>query len=203
MRLKVVYLIAAIIGVCVLLLVSTVSWLYNRMASYERSPACRLIDSPVSLAMGTIRTPEFKVNETAYYAIDLEVDANRDVEKMQCVMGLLEMDRWNRESQQRYANQCRGLPDLIDISWELMENGRVVEAAPTVPYRGDSHDHPYVLGGLGSVKRQIGELRLMKGHSYSLVLTVKRDASQLNPANPKIRVMVPAGVRGCIGSEAT
>lgn len=181
------YFIPIACGLCVVLFCFYSSWLRRAVVVYKRSPSCRLLDTPISLAVGTIRTPEFKVGETATYGIDIEAEGNLDVEKIQCLMGLAE-DRWNRESQERYTNQCRGLPGLIDISWELMENGRAVEAAPSVLYRGDSHDYPLVTPGPSPVIRGIGMVRLFKGHSYSLILTVRRDASQLGPANPKLRV---------------
>jgi hypothetical protein len=42
-------------------------------------------------------------------------------------------------------------------------------------------------------ERTIGTFRAQKGHRYTLVLNVNRDASELNSANPKVVVQISRG----------
>ena len=42
-------------------------------------------------------------------------------------------------------------------------------------------------------ERTIGTFKAQKGHHYTLVLHVNRDASELNSANPKIVVQISGG----------
>jgi hypothetical protein len=183
--------ISVSLGIGVLLLIPA-AWLYARALAEEHSRYWERLAIPVSLAAGTINTPEFEIDRTGYYDINIEFQLKMDLLKMQCLLGIVEMDRWNRFSQLKYASQCKNIPDLIDISWELFEGGKIVEIAPTVVYQGNSQEYSSTSWEPGvAIWRQIGNFRAQKGHRYTLVLHVKRDASQLNIANPKVTVTVP------------
>lgn len=56
-----------------------------------------------------------------------------------------------------------------------------------------SGDSSYYPGGVLSDKvyRHIGRFKARKGHRYTVALNVKRDASELNVANPRLLIRVP------------
>lgn len=128
-----------------------------------------------SLKMGTIRTPEFTTNRSGVYEIEINVENKYGIQKMQCLLGATD----------NYPAQCDGIPSLIDISWTLLDTDRVVAT-------GNSHDFSG-LAQSDSLKRFLGTVNCQAGHHYSLVLDIRRDASALDVANPRIVVQTPYG----------
>jgi hypothetical protein len=132
---------------------------------------------PVSLVPGTIRTPEFST-DIAYwdYEIAVDFDTNVNRQRMDCFLG-----------GEANSDRCNGTPNLIDISWELIEGERVA-------FEGNSGSTSGMMEEPGvRYERTIGTFRAQKGHRYTLVLHVKRDASELNSANPRIIVQIRRG----------
>jgi len=131
----------------------------------------------VSLIPGTIRAPEFET-DIAYwnYEIAIDFETKLGMHQMECLIGA-----------ETNPDRCSRIPNLIDISWELYEGERVV-------FEGDSSDSSGMLSVPALLyERRIRTFRAQKGHHYALVLHVKRDASELNSANPKILVQIPRG----------
>jgi hypothetical protein len=132
---------------------------------------------PVSLVPGTIRTPEFKT-DIEYWdyviAIDFE-EKTGSSPRIKCNLGLADSDR----------AYCQGMPKLIDISWKLFEGERTAA-------EGNSGSSPAWVSG-STVERTLGRFGARNGHRYTLVLDVKRDASELDVANPKVVVQIPRG----------
>jgi len=132
---------------------------------------------PVSLAPGTIRAPEFKTDiEYWDYGIVIDFETKVDRQRMDCFVG-----------GEANPDQCGGIPNLIDISWELFEGERVA-------FQGNSGSTPGMIWEPRvRYERTIGTFRAQKGHRYTLVLHVNRDASELNSANPKVVVQILRG----------
>jgi hypothetical protein len=132
---------------------------------------------PVSLVPGTIRTPEFKTDiEYWDYLIAIDFETKDDRQRMDCLI-----------AGEANSDQCSGIPNLIDISWELFEG-------PRVAFAGNSGSTPGMMWEPRvRYDRTIGTFRARKGHQYTLVLHVNRDASELNSANPKVVVQIPQG----------
>ncbi len=128
-----------------------------------------------SLKMGTIRTPEFTTNRSGVYEIAINVENKYGIQKMQCLLGATDA----------HSRQCAGIPSLIDISWTLLDTDRVVAT-------GNSHDFSG-LAQSDSLKRFLGAVNCQAGHRYSVVLDIRRDASDLDVANPRIVVQTPYG----------
>jgi hypothetical protein len=129
----------------------------------------------VSLSPGTIRAPEFETDIDYWnYEIAIDFETKLGMHQMECMIG-----------GETNPDPCSGIPNLIDISWELYEGERFV-------LDGDSRNTSGMLEEPGVLyERTIGTFRAQKGHHYALVLHVKRDASGLNYANPKILVQIP------------
>jgi hypothetical protein len=129
----------------------------------------------VSLTPGIIRAPEFETDIDYWnYEIAIDFESKLGMHQMECLIG-----------GETNPDRCSGIPNLIDISWELFEGERFV-------LDGNSRNPSGMLSETGILyERTIGTFRAQKGHHYALVLHVKRDASELNSANPKILVQIP------------
>ncbi len=84
------------------------------------------------------------------------------------------------------STRCEDFPSVIDISWKLFESDKLVS-------EGESEKNPGASWS-GTVERSIGKFEGHEGHRYTLLLEVKKDASGLNTANPRIKVQVPRGL---------
>lgn len=155
--------------------------LYAKSESEEHARNWGPLDIPISLNQGIINTPTLGPDLRGDYAILIEFDRktpfNRmDFDRMDCLLGTL-------TPQGTRPKWCNGIPDLIDISWTLIEGKNMVSS-------GDSSHYP---GGELSDKiyRHVGRFQARKGHSYSVVLNVKKDASELDMAHPRLLIRVP------------
>jgi hypothetical protein len=70
----------------------------------------------VSLIPGTIQTPLFTTDLDERYEISLEFDRRSGIKNVECLLGL-RLDR---------PDLCEGVPDLIDVSWKVLQRGEVV-----------------------------------------------------------------------------
>jgi len=129
----------------------------------------------VSLSPGIIRAPEFETDIDYWnYEIAMGFEPKLGMHQMECLIG-----------GETNPDGCSGIPNLIDISWELYEGERFV-------LDGNSRNPSGMFSETGVLcERTVGTFRAQKGHHYALVLHVKRDASGLNYANPKILVQIP------------
>jgi len=155
---------------------------------------------PVSLAPGTIRTPEFTTDLDEGYEISLDFDQRSSVGNIECLLG----------SPVIHPDACKAVPDLIDISWKVSRNERPIAEGDSSSTVGTLFTYPKdaaqrIIGGarpkrLASVtytdviQRIIGGFRAQKGQRYSLALVVKRDASALQQAHPRLVVRIPVGL---------
>lgn len=154
--------------------------LYAKSESEEHARNWEPLDIPISLHQGIINTPTLGPDLDGDYEILIEFDKktplNRtDLDRMDCLLGVL-TPKGTR------PDWCNGVPDLIDISWSLFEGKDIISS-------GDSSYYP---GGVWSAKvdRHIGRFQARKGHTYTVALNVKRNASELNIANPRLVIGV-------------
>jgi hypothetical protein len=149
-------------------------WRYPSAA--ERSVNFEPLVLPISLIPGTINAPGMRIDLTGEYEIVIALKRHSMTDlKMNCSLGL-----------DTVRNQCTGIPNLIDISWELFNDENMV-------YAGNSQETPWEASWSDTTERMIGRFKAEKGLQYTLVLQVKRDASQLNVDNPKIVIHAPYG----------
>lgn len=152
-------------------------WMYVQSIVHENVHNWEPLTLPVSLDQRTIRTPEIHTDRDGKYDVVLDLDQKFDMRRMECLLGLGSTN----------PQYCGQVPNLIDISWKLLEGEKSTAD-------GDSKDDPSSLVWGSTVQRQIGSFMAQQGHRYTLVLDIKRDASELNIANPRIKVEVDRGI---------
>ena len=132
------------------------------------------IDMPVSLAAGTVRTPEFAVKKE-YYNITIDARWLLPTDELRCRMGFAvsPSDR-----------HCRWEP-LLETKWRVLDGDRVVaeglDEGRTNAFDASSH----------SLIRHIGHFRGEAHHRYLVELTFVKDASLLNVTQPRLVVEPP------------
>ena len=149
---------------------------YFNAKSNEDARDWEPLDLPVSLNQGRIETPELAGDLDGNYQVVLQFDRKLSVNKMGCMLGAL-MPNGTRPP------WCKGVPNLIDISWVVYEGDSIVANGDAAPYPGGVWS--------AKVERNIGGFDARKGRRYRLDLTVKRDASELNATNPHLVIRVP------------
>lgn len=135
-----------------------------------RKPA---VDIPVSLAEGTVRTPEFPVKRQPYL-IMIRAQKRLPFRDMNCMLGL--------ETPLADPN-CNKEP-LLQADWKVWDNGQAV-------YRGSArrrNGH----GGWAedSIEKWLGHFVGEKNKKYVLEVTFTTDGSALNVTNPHLIVMM-------------
>ncbi|HXN72804.1 MAG TPA: hypothetical protein VN861_09665 [Candidatus Acidoferrales bacterium] len=135
-----------------------------------RKPA---VDMPVSLAVGTVRTPEFPVKRQPYLII-IRAEKRLPFADMNCMMGLTTGpgDPYN----------CDKEP-LLQADWTLWDKGQIV-------HRGKANRR----GGGGwandSIDKYLGNFVGEAKKEYVLEVNFTKDGSALNVTNPHLIVMM-------------
>jgi hypothetical protein len=151
--------------------------IYRRAVVWERIHTLQPLVLPISLNPGTIRTPEVTTDLDRDYDIVIDFQGlSIQSKKDRCLLG----------ADTAIPNRCEDFPSVIDISWKLFEGDKLVS-------EGESEKNPGAVWS-DTVERNIGKFEGHEGHRYTLLLIVKKDASSLNTANPRIKVQVPRGL---------
>jgi hypothetical protein len=162
--------------VCMSCLVGS-GWIYRRAGVWERTHNLQPLVLPISLNPGTITTPEIRTDLDHNY--DIVIDFQRlsiQSKKDRCLIG----------GDTDTPGSCEGFPSLIDISWKVFEGDKMIS-------EGQSEKNPGASWS-ATVERSIGKFEGHAGHRYKLILEIKKDASSLNTANPRLKVQVPRGL---------
>jgi len=121
------------------------------------------LDMPISLAKGHVRSEEFNINLASDYYVQIEVEKNGDIEKLECMM-------WG----------CYDTPAILKARWVLSgSNGPEVSGeADTI--NGGS-------GGFGVVGRVIGHFGTSGGRG-KLNVEILSDARVLDAGKPRLKI---------------
>ncbi len=135
-----------------------------------RKPA---VDIPVSLAVGTVRTPEFPVKRDAYLII-IRAEKRLPFADMNCMLGL----------EAPLPNPDCSKEPMLQADWTLWDNGHLVG-------RGAAH----LRNGRGgwaedSIDRYLGNFVGETKKKYVLEVKFTKDASALDVTNPHLIVMM-------------
>jgi hypothetical protein len=135
-----------------------------------RKPA---VDMPVSLAVGTVRTPEFPVQHQPYLII-IRAEKRLPIADMNCMMGLTTgpLDSTN----------CDKEP-LLQVDWTLWDNGQFVQ-------RGKAHRRDGGGWAADSIDKYLGHFVGEKNKKYVLEVKFTKDGSVLDVTNPHLIVMM-------------
>ena len=131
------------------------------------------VDIPVSLAVGTVRTPEFPVIGQ-WYDIMIQVEKPLPLVRMQCMMGVT--------SGLRDPKDCSSNDPLLRADWTVFDSGRVVDRGTTPTRCACKFESKYIYKFLGSFAGEAGK-------SYVVEVKFTNDGTPLNVANPHLIVI--------------
>ena len=130
------------------------------------------LDIPISLAAGTVVTPEFLVKREGY-VIYIRAQKKLPFEAMNCLLGL-----------QVFAPQTCGGEPLLQVQWAVRDRDQVI-AQGGVHWR-DSQGR----WAQDFIDREIGYFGGESKKKYVLELRFTNDASALNLTNPHLIVIM-------------
>jgi len=131
-----------------------------------------VVDIPVSLAVGTVRTPEF-APPSHWYWILLQVEKPLPFRDMQCMTGV--------EDGTDDFKDCSKKP-LIDADWTVVCDGQVVYHGSSSGFGGAKFTKDYIFKFLGSFST-------LPDKKYVLEVKFTKDGTPLTVANPHLIVI--------------
>jgi hypothetical protein len=132
-----------------------------------------VVDIPVSLAAGSVRTPEFSV-PAHWYWIMVQVEKPLPSQQMTCMMGVT--------AGRLESKYCTGDDPLLLADWTVWDGDHVVDKG-TIPNRG---------GGKFTAKyifKFLGNFYAEAGKKYVLEVKFTKDGTPLNVANPHLIIV--------------
>jgi hypothetical protein len=131
------------------------------------------VDMPVSLAVGTVRTPEFPV-VSQWYDIMVQVEKPLPFSEMQCMMGVtaspLELE------------DCKSNDPLLRADWTVRDGEHVVDQGSSTTTAGAKWENKYIFKFLGSFGAEGGK-------KYIVEVKFTKDGTPLNVANPHLIII--------------
>jgi len=131
------------------------------------------VDMPVSLAIGTVQTPEFSV-ASHWYWIMVQVEKPLPFQQMECMMGVTAGPLDSKD--------CSSNDPLLRADWTVSEEGRIVSSGSSTTQAWAKHTKQYIFKFLGSFSAEAGK-------KYVVQVKFTKDGTQLNVANPHLIVI--------------
>jgi hypothetical protein len=151
--------------------------LYGTWAIWLATRTNRPVDDPISMAIGHVRTRDFKVNLNALYTIDIEVLKKIPFDTLNCLLGL------GMSFTSSALQECPNRPSVVKATWTLSSDGQTVA-------NGSSDDARLGSWGNDSISRILGSFHGENGRRYVLDVDVLADGSSLALGNPRLKVEV-------------
>ena len=129
---------------------------------------------PVSLALGSVRTPEFPVI-SQNYSIVVQVERHLPLDKMRCMMGMTN-NRFERES-------CGSDDPLLRADWNVSSDGQIIS-------RGTSPTDDHGMYPAGFLIKGLGYFSGKSGKRYVVELNFTKDGSALNVGKPRLIIIL-------------
>ena len=131
---------------------------------------------PVSLAVGTVRTPEFSVGgHGQLYDIIVQVEEPLPFEQMECMMGVTTGPLESRN--------CSNNDPLLRADWTVWNEGHIVSSGSNTTITADAkYTTKYIFKLLGSFAGEAGK-------KYVVEVRFTKDGTPLNLANPHLVVI--------------
>ena len=128
---------------------------------------------PVSLAVGTIRTPEF-VTDARLYDILIQVEKPLPFIQMTCMMGVTlgPLD----------LKECSSADPLLRAEWTVWNEGHIVSKGSSPTEAHAKFTDKYIFQLLGKFSGEAGK-------KYTVEVKFTKDGSPLNVANPRLIVI--------------
>jgi hypothetical protein len=154
--------------------------LYGVWAAWLLTRTERPVEMPVSMAIGHVRTHDFKVNVNASYEIEIEVQKAIPFETLSCLLGTT-MGRTSTD-----LEECPDRPSVVKASWTLTGDGQTIAHGSSDDYRSGAWMN-------GSIARELGNFQGQSGRRYVLDVNVLADGSSLMRGNPRLEVLLNSG----------
>ena len=132
-----------------------------------------VVDIPVSLAVGTVRTPEFSP-PSSWYWIMVQVEKPLSTPQMSCMMTV------DDDSPGSWKD-CHLADRLLRADWTVWEDGKAAS-------NGSSTTHGEGKYTKDNIFKFLGEFPTLSGHKYVLEVKFTKDGTPLNLANPHLIV---------------
>jgi hypothetical protein len=129
-----------------------------------------VVDIPVSLAAGTVRTPEFSP-PSRWYWIMVQVEKPLPTRQMQCTTGTTAgpLDSKN----------CTNDDPLLRADWIVLEDGQAVKSGSSTTKADASFT-------TDNISKFIGSFPALAGKKYVVEVKFTKDGTPLNVANPHL-----------------
>lgn len=137
----------------------------------------RPVNIPISMAVGHVRTKVFKLNMSAPYTIDVEVQKKIPFDTLNCLLGMATAPASTA------LQDCPDRPSVVKVSWVLKSDGQIVA-------QGSSDDYRSGAWANDSISRELGHFQSQIGRRYVLEVDVLSDGSALAPGHPRLKVEV-------------
>jgi hypothetical protein len=132
-----------------------------------------VVDMPVSLAVGTVRTPEFPV-VSHWYWIMIQVQEPLPAQQMRCMMGVTTGPLDSKD--------CTSNDPLLQADWTVWDGEQIV-ARGSIPSRcACRFDHQ-------GIYKILGNFAAKAGKKYVVKVKFTKDGTPLNVANPHLIVI--------------
>jgi hypothetical protein len=128
---------------------------------------------PVSLAVGSIRTPEFLARRESYDII-IQAERHLPISKMICMMGAT--------SNPFELEECSSDDPLLRAEWTVWNDGHIVAHGSSSPSGGDSIAKDQIWKSLGGFAGEAGK-------KYVVEVRFTKDGTPLNVADPHLIVI--------------
>ena len=132
------------------------------------------VDIPISLAIGTVKTPEF-VTKHDLYLMEIEAQWLLPAVELRCKMGFGVVPP---------TDKCRAQA-VIELEWRVLDGENVVAHGSAGGISDQFEAGQEYLG------RYIGQFQGQSKHKYIVELTFTKDGSSLNVTNPRLVVSPP------------
>jgi len=149
--------------------------------SLSTSAICqRVVDMPVTLEKGTVRSPDFTVKHKQYI-IALQVDNALPLGQTKCMLGV--HFAWEHDN-----CELVGFPLAVEAEWTLYADGQpvahgTVRGKDTAWETSKSHTSRWIANFMGE-----------KGKKYVLEVAFTKDGTALRVANPRIVIVESPGL---------
>jgi len=131
-----------------------------------------VVDIPVSLAVGTVRTPEFST-PSSWYWILVQVEKPLPTKQMACMMAVTTGPLDSKD--------CPSDDPLLQADWTVWEDGKISSSGSSTTLAGDKYT-------ADNIFKFLGKFPALSGHKYVLEVKFTKDGTPLNIANPHLIV---------------
>ncbi len=157
-----------IIAMCVLILT------HNSKAQECQECSKGKVSMPISLALGTVHTPEF-VTKHKIYSIAIQSEWRLPAVVLRCKLGFGVVPP---------TDKCRAQA-VLEADWKVLEGDHIVAQG----HAGGISDE--FEAGKDYIARYIGNFQGESKHKYVVEVTFTKDGSSLDVTNPRLIVSPP------------